>query len=1007
MRAQFRRWWWIAAAGFVWAAHAPASGAPFGRVIEIGGHAADLALDERRGLLYVANFGANRIEVISLANYAVATSMNVAPQPASLALSPDGRYLVVAHFANYASPASRANALTVIDLETRGRQTFALGAPPLGVAFAIHGQALVATAEGFSLFDPVSGVARQIATITDLAAKSLPVPPANFPPNIVAASMAVSGDGNRIYGLTDTFEFGYDATSGRLAILNYLSDPPQGPRVVSVNHDGSRYLAGWVLHGSAIWDWASGVWNLAQFPEPEGLLEVGSHAIDSARGLVYAQYARKRSEGGSQPARPPLLEVMDADNLAVRERLRLRESLAGKSVLSSDGSVMYAISASGVTVLPVGQLERAPRLKASSEQVLFEASFCERRVLTRQVTLYDPSGGGADFHLTVAGPGVEVTPSSGVTPATVVIRVDPNAFQNRKGTSVVEVALSSARAVNEPKPIRVLVNMAEPDQRGTVVSVPGKLVDILPDPLRERFFVLRQDTNEVLVFDGQSYQQVASLKTGNTPTQMAVSFDRRYLLVGHDNSQIVSVFDLETLQAERPVRTPPGHYPRSVAASGKAILTANRVAGPKHTVDRIDWATRTAVELPSLGVWENDIDKSSVLVASPNGSSVLLAQKNGNVMLYDASADSFTVSRKDAEEDELRGAYAASSYDRFVVGNRWMNSSLVTETSLPASTESSSGFAFVDDWGFYATVPSASDTGVIERVDAEGGASIRATRLAEAPLVGDQEFPFTRTVAPLYSRRAIVCLTTSGFTVLAWNYDASVAPPKITSVVNAADFTAALAPGGLVTIFGEALSPVNLATRQMPLPAALGGSCLTVNGVPMPVLFVSERQINAQLPYSVDGNVTLVLRTPGGVSDNYKLTLQPAAPSVFRSGVAGPLTGLPAIVRAANNMLVTPANPVRPGEDIVIYLTGMGRTSPAVEAGAPAPADPLAAAVIQPEVSLGGVGLPIRYAGLTPGLAGVYQINAHVPWWAPEGNSQQLTISQGSRMTTLSVRVVK
>ncbi len=1006
MRDAIRRRRWIAAA-FLWAALAPARGAPFGRVVPIGGHAADLALDERRGVLYVANFGANRIEVISLATLAVQSSMNVAPQPASLALSPDGRYLLVAHFGNFAAPDSRTNALTLIDLQSRGRQTFALGAPPLGVAFAIHGQALVVTAEGFWLFDPVSGAARQIATITDLAARTLPAPPANFSPNIVAASLAASGDGNRIYGLTETFEFGYDATSGRLAILNYVSDPPQGPRVVSVNRDGSRYLAGWVLHGAAIWDRAGGVWNLAQFPEPEGLLDVGSHAIDSMRGLVYAQYARKPSEGGNPPPGPPALDVMDADNLAVLERLRLRERLAGKSVLSSDGSMMYAISESGITALPVGELERAPRLKASAEQVLLEGRFCDRRVMAREVTLYDPSGSGADFSLSVSDPGIEVTPRTGVTPATVLVRVDPNAFQNRRGTTSVQITLSSTRAVNEPRPIRVLVNLAEPDQRGTIVSVPGKLVDILPDPFRERFFVLRQNTNEVLVFDGQSYQQVASLKTGNTPTQMAVTFDRRYLLVGHDNSQLVSVFDLETLAAETPVRTPPGHYPRSVAASGKAILTANRVAGPKHTIDRVDWATRTAVELPSLGVWENTIDERTVLVAAPNGASILAAEADGNVMLYNANVDSFTVSRRDAEEGELRGAYAASSYDRFIVGNRWMNSSLVTEAVFAAAAGSSSGFAFVDESGFLLTAPSASDPGVIARVDPAGAALVRATRTAEAPLLGDETFPFTRTVAPLYGRRVIICLTTSGFTVLPWNYDASVAPPKITSVVNAADFTPALAPGGLVTIFGEALSPVNLATRQMPLPAALGGSCLTVNGVPMPVLFVSERQINAQLPYNVDGNVTLILRTPGGVSDNYNLTLQPAAPSVFRSGAAGPLTGLPAIVRADNNLLVTPANPVRAGEDIVIYLTGMGRTLPAVEAGMPAPAEPPAAAVIAPEVSLGGVGLPVRYAGLTPGLAGVYQINAHVPWWTPEGSGQALTIRQGGWTTTLQVRVVK
>jgi uncharacterized protein (TIGR03437 family) len=73
----------------------------------------------------------------------------------------------------------------------------------------------------------------------------------------------------------------------------------------------------------------------------------------------------------------------------------------------------------------------------------------------------------------------------------------------------------------------------------------------------------------------------------------------------------------------------------------------------------------------------------------------------------------------------------------------------------------------------------------------------------------------------------------------------------------------------------------------------------------------------------------------------------------------------------------------------------------------PAPADPPASALIPPEVSLAGVGLPVRYAGLTPGLAGVYEIRAHVPWWTPDGMEQPLRIAQGGSATTVTVRVVK
>src|ERR1700692_985745 len=72
----------------------------FGRVVPIGGAASDVGLDEARGVLYIANFTANRIEVMSLANNTIQTSINVAAQPGSISLSPDGRYLIVAHFGN-------------------------------------------------------------------------------------------------------------------------------------------------------------------------------------------------------------------------------------------------------------------------------------------------------------------------------------------------------------------------------------------------------------------------------------------------------------------------------------------------------------------------------------------------------------------------------------------------------------------------------------------------------------------------------------------------------------------------------------------------------------------------------------------------------------------------------------------------------------------------------------------------------------------------------------------
>jgi uncharacterized protein (TIGR03437 family) len=966
-------------------------GGTFGRVIPIGGQAADLALDEPRGQLYVANFTANRIDVISLATNAVRTSISVPAQPSGVALSPDGRWLMVTHYGNFAAPGSPANGITVIDLTSNARQSYALGAAPLGVGFGFDGLALVVTATEFLLVDPGRGTAQSLDTIAGVTAKTLPQPAASLPGTIIAASVAVSRDGAQIFGITDTIRFRYDVRAKLVLSLGYTATPPMGPRVATTNADGSFWNGGW---GQFDRDGLL----LNQFGNAKGVLGIGSLALDSTRGLIYSQVVEDgEAVGPGDVPRTPVLKVSAADNLALLEKISLPENLAGKSVMRSDDSVMYAISVSGVTVLPVGELSRAPKVVASRPDLVFRGNFCDRRVITQELQITSPGGGNVPFTLSTDTRGITIVPANGVTPATVRITVDPASFASSKGTTTALLNLRSGTAVNLPEPVRLLINNREPDQRGTFVNVPGKLVDVLADPVRDRFYILRQSTNEVLVYNAANYTQVTAFRTPNTPTQMAITFDQRHLLVGSDNSQMLAVYDLETLRQLQSVRMPRGHYPRSVAASANAILVANRVAGTVHVIDRVDLANRVATELPSLGVFENNVNINTVLVASPNGSSILAAAADGNTYLYNANVDTFTVSRRETER--LEGAYAAGNFDNFFVGNSLLNASLVAIRQNVSSTGSTSGFAFVNDTGYVASASGSASPGVLARVDASG-AEIRPTRFVEAPSVGTTGFVFTRTLAPLASRRGFVTLTQSGFTVLPWDYDASVAPPRIDRVTNAADFRVAVAPGGLISVFGTQLSPVNLASNELPIPTALGDSCLTVNGLPIPILFVSPNQVNAQLPFQAVGNVQLILRTPGGVSDTFNLTILPAAPSVFRA------EDNPVIVRTKNEFLVTPSNPVHKRDILVIYLTGLGATAPLVEPGAPAPASPLAQAVTPPTVTLGGVPLQVQFAGLSPGSVGLYQINVSVPSNVPLGLQVPLTINQGTSSTTVTVRVV-
>jgi uncharacterized protein (TIGR03437 family) len=1000
-------WRFLAVALMAGGMAAAASNGTFGKVVPIGGAAADLALDEARGVLYIANFTASRVEVMSLADYTIQSSINVPSFPSSVALSPDRHYLVISHYGNFAAPASPSNGLTVIDLDTSARQTFALGNAPFGVSFGIDGKALVITSGEFILFDPASGAMSLVDTLSGVVAKSLPTALATGIGDLVGASLVTSGDGLTVYGMTESkgtntcLKIRYDVVNKAVNVQSWTYSPPPGPRAVSTSKDGSYWMAGWSLNDA-------GLRILSQFPSAAGLLSVGTTAIDSDRNTIYAQMPDATQIVSNQPLPAPALLVVDADNLGVREKLKLPENFTGKSILNSDGSVLYGLSDSGVMVLAVGRLNQAARVVASQEDLVFRGSFCDRKVANQQLMIVNPGGGSTRFSIASDTSGVQVSPSSGVTPAVVNVQVDPSKFQNQKGTVVANLTIASTDAVNIPAGVRVLINSKEPDQRGTFIDVPGKLADIMADPARNRYYVIRQDKNQVLAFDGSNNAQIATLRTGNTPTQLAVTYDRRYLLVGHDNSQFIYVFDLETLQPAQHIRTPSdvGCYPRSVAVSAGAILAACRNAGGTHSIASVDFANRAATTLPSLGAFKNEVSVSTTMVGSPNGSTVFIFQPDGNVMLYDANVNSFTISRKDATK--LSGAYAASSFNQYVIGSSVLNASLVPVGTLETSSGQPTGFAFVDDGALRTTTSSASNPGIIQRVDLANALSIRATRMTEAPLLpASTDFPFIRTLAPLYGRTAVASLTTSGVTMLPWTYDAAVAPPKIDKVVNAADLTQPVAPGGLISIFGREMSPINLATSEMPLPTALGDSCLTVNGMAVPMLFISSGQINAQLPFQVNGYTTLILRTPGGVSDNFNLLINTTAPSIFRSGTAGPETNIATVFRAVNGEIVTPSNPVHRNEALVIYATGLGNTTPEIPAGMPAPADPLSYTVVLPKILLGNVGLPVTYSGLAPGQVGVYQINVLVPGNAPAGFDVPLTIQQGSSSSaSVSVRVV-
>jgi len=1047
----------------------------FGTVVSIGGEAADLALDEPRGVLYVADFTGSRIDVISLSNYALKTSINVPNQPSSISVSPDDHWLIMTNYGNNAQPAAQTNMVTLLDLTNNyARQTFTLSDTPLGVAFGLDGNALIVTATSFQLFNPSTGSIQLLETISQVASNAIPQPLSAYPSNFTQATIATSRDGLTIAGFgggAPYLVYRYAVATKTITASFYTSSPPGGPRVVSLADDGSSMTMAWWLSDSNFNE-------LAEFLNPSGILNIGSHVIDSSRGLVYAQVPATAASNGSSST--PVLQILSSDNLTVGEQVQIPENLAGRSVLSSDHNTMYSVSASGVSIFPVGSLNKYPRLSSSAQDVAFRGNFCNRNSMTQTITISDPGGNHTRFAVTPNTAGVLVSPSSGTTPAVVTVAVDPNAFANQNGTVLTSLTISSPdnTVIDLPQTVRVAVGSPQPAQRGLAIDLPGTIVDVMTDPKRPAYYVARQDQNQIMVFNSANNTQTATLRTCTKPTSMAVTIDQQYLLVGCDASHVMPIFDLDLLQQVGFVSLPTD-YVESVAVSNNMILAYTRSAADgTYGLDQINLLYGTGSRLPQLGVWNDTpglLPTTGMLTSSANGAHIMFAGTDGTVLIYDATVGTFTVS-SNLGTSPVGGA-AASNYSQYAVGSYLLDSSGSPVAQFQTSGGFSAGVAFVNQNGYLTTsapiTPSGetgqSGAGTIAQLNTASGSLIQPTPMVESPLLdvtaGLGNFPgltcttttggggsttvqtcsstiggittvttttcsgvgsgssscqtqttsgsantsasgLARTLAVLNDQSAIISLTTSGITVLPSNYAASVSLPLINNVVSAADGVSSPAPGGLIEILGTQFSPTNLATNEIPLPTALGNSCVTINGQPMPLIFVSQNQINAQMPAQAEGGVIVQVLTPGGTSDSYNLTVPPTAPAVFLSGVAGPVTNIPTIVRAANNQLVTDSNPVQRGDNLTIYLTGCGQTSPSVADGNAAPMSPLSYVVAPPSVTLGGITLNTMFGGLTPGSVGLCQFNVSVPSNVPEGVSIPLTITQGSGSQTLNVRVI-
>lgn len=224
------------------------------------------------------------------------------------------------------------------------------------------------------------------------------------------------------------------------------------------------------------------------------------------------------------------------------------------------------------------------------------------------------------------------------------------------------------------------------------------------------------------------------------------------------------------------------------------------------------------------------------------------------------------------------------------------------------------------------------------------------------------------------------------------------------AVVNAANYIPGrpLAPGALASIFPvvstNILAGGTGAANALPLPTALAGTQVVVNGIVSSLLYVSPGQINLPLSMSLPSGGTVdlqvVAQATGQVYGGAEVPLNSASPGLFTIGGTG--SGQVA-AQNQDGSLNSATNAQVRGGVMTLYGTGQGFVANAPPDGQ-ATTGPLSTAVT-PQILLGDVYVPaanIQYSGLAPTLVGVWQINFQVPATAQAGNSVPIVVLMNS-----------
>ncbi len=450
------------------------------------------------------------------------------------------------------------------------------------------------------------------------------------------------------------------------------------------------------------------------------------------------------------------------------------------------------------------------------------------------------------------------------------------------------------------------------------------LQDIVLDSARNLIYITNSGYNRIEVFDTVNRVFLTPITVGQLPHQMAMGLDGNTLYVANTGGESIQIIDLTQQIVTGSINFPP--IPRLATANVNSVHTmAMGLSGLQFVMLQPTTPTQTTISgtlwevignnaVPRMGTTVTGVNAAgaqttlstanqSSMIASADGSSILLLGGTGITYLYNALTDSYTTSANEFGASRIFGYYgpigAASDANFLLADGLVMNNSL---TPIGGATEpgqvtmtpptigggggisvSSTGLrnvasvAPIDENDFarlttpvrtnLTTTITADTHTTLEVVNVLSGAITSTFRVPENPPVSF----FGNTAQPTPPRQMVVdsqgtayAITLSGLSVIPLAPSSAATTPALATtqpIINSVDGTTTFKPGSFVTINGSSLASAAVA-NALPAPTVLGGSCVVMNDVAIPLLQTAAGQIAAQIPSTMrPGQVVMQVRS--------------------------------------------------------------------------------------------------------------------------------------------------